>query len=162
MNDTDLRRTLESSPFAAELSSEWLRRLVGAGVLKRFAPGAVLFREGERSDAFYLVGIGHVALDMTVPARGTTRLLTVGPGEMLAWSALLGNARMTATATAVDDVELFEFSGAELRRWCETDPSFGYRWMRQLSTALAERLLATRLQLLDLFTTDACPRNLLK
>lgn len=162
MNDTDLRRTLESSPFAAELSQEWLRCLVDAGVLRRFAPGAVLFREGERSDAFYIVGFGHMALDMTGPARGTTRLLTVGPGDMLAWSALLGNARMTATATAVDDVELIEFSGALLRQWCETDPSFGYRWMKRLSTALAERLLATRLQLLDLFTADACPQNVIK
>jgi CRP-like cAMP-binding protein len=162
VSDIDLRRTLESSPFAAELSPEWLRRLVDAGVLRRFAPGAVLFREGDRSDAFYLVGFGHVALDMTVPARGTTRLLTVGPGEMLAWSALLGSARMTATATAVDDVEVFEFSGAVLREWCEADPSFGYRWMRQFSTALAARLLATRIQLLDLFTADAGPRDLLK
>lgn len=155
LNDTNLRQALESSAFTAELSPEALGRLVGAAVGRQCAAGRVLFREGDSSDAFYLVRHGHVALDMSIPARGTTRLLTVGPGEILAWSALLGNARMTATATAVDDVELLEFSGTTLRQWCEADPSFGYQWMRQLSAALANRLLATRLQMLDLFTADA-------
>jgi len=155
LNDTNLRQALESSAFTAELSPEMLGRLVGAAVGRRCAAGRVLFREGDSSDAFYLVRHGHVALDMSIPARGTTRLLTVGPGEILAWSALLGNARMTATATAVDDVELLDFSGTMLRQWCEADPSFGYQWMRQLSAALANRLLATRLQMLDLFTADA-------
>lgn len=155
LNDTKLQQALESSAFTAELSPEALGRLFIAAVRRQFASGSVLFREGDQSDAFYLVCHGHVALDMSIPARGTTRLLTVGPGEILAWSALLGNARMTATATALDDVELLEFSGVMLRRWCEADPSFGYQWMRQLSAALAKRLLATRLQMLDLFTADA-------
>lgn len=155
MNDTTLRQALESSTFTADLSPEALGGLADAAGRRRLAPGSVLFREGDCSDAFYLVRHGHVALDMSIPARGTARLLTVGPGEILAWSALLGNARMTATATAVDEVEVLEFSGAMLRQWCEEDPSFGYQWMRQLSAALAKRLLATRLQMLDLFTADA-------
>lgn len=159
LNDTNLRQALESSAFTAELSSEALGRLTGAAVRRRFMPASLVFREGDSSDAFYLVRHGHVALDMSIPARGTTRLLTVGPGEILAWSALLGNACMTATATAVDEVELLEFSGATLRQWCEADPSFGYQWMRQISAALAKRLLATRLQMLDLFTAEAGPTD---
>jgi CRP-like cAMP-binding protein len=67
---------------------------------------------------------------------------------------MVGGATMVATAIAIDDCELAAASADELRRLCETDLEFGYYFMRQLAKALARRLLAARLQLLDLFRQE--------
>lgn len=155
MDTTQLLEALQASAIASAFPVNQTQNLAAGASWKRFAAGAVLFREGQSSDSFYVVYRGHVALDMTFPSRGPMRLLTVGPGEIIAWSALVGDGRMTTAATAVDEVEVIELSGAALLRQCEAEPQFGYQLMRQLAAALAKRLLATRLQLLDLFSADA-------
>jgi CRP-like cAMP-binding protein len=88
---------------------------------------------------------------MSVPARGRVAVLSLGPGDVLAWSALLGGGRMTATARAVGPVTTLAFDAAALLALCESDHEVGYHLMRHLSAALSRRLVATRLQLLDLF-----------
>jgi CRP-like cAMP-binding protein len=76
---------------------------------------------------------------------------------MVGWSALLGEqGKMTASAIAVEDTELVVVQAERLRRLCEVSHDFGFHLMRSMASALAKRLLATRLQLLDLFA-DAAP-----
>ena len=38
---------------------------------------------------------------------------------------------------------------------CDTFPSVGYHLMRRMAHSLSQRLLATRLQMLDLFSTES-------
>ena len=71
---------------------------------------------------------------------------------MLAWSALLGDGQMTATATALEDTRLISTAGQHLAELCNTNREFGYQLMTRVAEALAKRLVATRLQLLDLFS----------
>ncbi len=140
--------------FAAELPEEIVNRLVGHGQLEQFQAGQVVFRQGVLAEAFYLIFSGRVALQMQVPGRGMVTILTLGRGDMLGWSSLLGKRTMTATATAVEPVRLLRLSADALRQQCETDHEFGFFMMRRMAQALAERLLATRLQLLDLFANS--------
>lgn len=58
---------------------------------------------------------------------------------------------MTSTAVALQPVKTIAFDGDALRQLCERNHEIGYYVMRQLETALSHRLVATRLQLLDLF-----------
>jgi len=155
MDATQLAQALQESAFGAVFPAEADGRLAEIARWKFCPAGTVLFREGEGCDSFYVVHRGHITLEMCLPARGCTRLLTLGPGEVVAWSALVGDGRMTATAVAVDDAELIELSAAKVLERCDADPQFGYRVMRRLAAALAKRLLATRLQMLDLFSADA-------
>lgn len=62
---------------------------------------------------------------------------------------------MTTSAIALQDTRLIAISGDEAIAICESDPTFGYNLMRQVAAALANRLVATRLQLLDLFAETA-------
>lgn len=155
MADPTLLAALQASPFAEGLAPGVLQQLASAAHWMHCPSGTILFREGDRNRSFYIVQQGSIALDMCLPARGCQRLLTAGPGDIVAWSALLGEGKMTATATAVEDAELIEFSGADLQRLCEEDPVFGYHLMRRLCQAVSRRLVATRLQLLDLFHREA-------
>jgi CRP/FNR family cyclic AMP-dependent transcriptional regulator len=83
--------------------------------------------------------------------RGRLPLMTVGPGDVVGWSPLFASHPMTATAVALEPVRVLTFDGQELRGLCEANHEVGYQVMRQLVRVLSERLLATRLQLLDLF-----------
>ena len=133
-----------------------LEKLAPLSTVESMAAQSVLFEEGTLCDRIFFVIDGIVALDMAVPRRDSTRILTVGAGEVLAWSALLSDQRMTATATALSDGRLVSIAAQPLRELCDADHEIGFAIMRCMACALSRRLLATRLQLLDLFA-DAQP-----
>jgi CRP-like cAMP-binding protein len=142
-------------PFSARLSPAAVAKLTPLVVLRDFPAGAVLFEEGSVHPWVYLIAAGDVGLEMCIPARGCSRILTLGPGDLLVWSALLGTGRMTATAVALTPTRVLALPAQALRELCEQDHDFGYEWMRATAEALAKRLLATRLQLLDLYGPGA-------
>lgn len=142
---------LENIRFAAGLPQQTIMELQAIAELRTFASGELIFREGTECDYLFLLASGQVALDMHVAGRGLVRILTVGSGEMLGWSALFGNGHMTATATALEATCAVALPGGLLRGLCESNHELGYRIMRQVAVALSQRLVATRLQLLDLF-----------
>ncbi len=151
METDQLKFVLSELRFSVWLSDEMLRQIAAVSSLQFFAGGSIVFREGQRGDDLLLVRRGRLALEMNVPRRGAVRIMTVGPGEMAGWSALLGEGRMTASAIAVDDVEVVRAPAEKLQELSETDHEFGYRLMRSVADGLSKRLVATRLQLLDLF-----------
>ena len=142
---------LQKAHFANKLPGAVLNRLAAIARIVEWNEGTLIFREGEHRDDLYLLGSGHVVLEMNVPGRGLTRILTLRSGELLAWSALLGNGNMTTSAVAVEPTQAIAISGVELRQLCEVDHEVGFHVMGQVAFALSQRLLATRLQLLDLF-----------
>lgn len=152
MEVSALRDVFNELRFTAEMHGPVLERLAAAAEIKNYAAAAVIFREGSQNGDFFLVRSGRVVLRMNVPGRGPVSILTVGPSDMLAWSALIGDGQMTATAVAMDEVQAVVASGAKLRDICEQDHEFGYHLMRRMAKALSQRLLATRLQLLDTFS----------
>lgn len=147
-----LARQLSELTFASGWAEGVVNELATIARLVKFPAGAVIFSQGSHNPDLYLICSGRVALDMHVPARGAVRILTVGRGELLAWSALIGDGHMTARATALDSVDAIAINGQHLSDLCERRHDIGFRVMQQLSWSLAHRLTATRLQLLDLFT----------
>ncbi|MFN6107175.1 MAG: Crp/Fnr family transcriptional regulator [Planctomycetaceae bacterium] len=141
-----------------ELSAAWphavLERLVPLATIRECRAGTVLFREGEAADSIAVVASGTVALELRFPGRGGVRLLTVGRGELLGWTALLGGGPATATAIAQTDVRLVAFAGGDLAALCDRDHEVGFQVMRRLAWAVSRRLTATRLQLLDLYSRE--------
>jgi CRP-like cAMP-binding protein len=80
----------------------WSERLV-------FEPGQVLFREGDRADAAYLVIEGTV--EISIRTRHGSRVLgTLGRSDMLGETAIFGELPRTATATAATRVEVLRAS----------------------------------------------------
>ena len=138
--------------FLAEIPPQYVALIEGIAQARRYSPGDCLFSEGSPATEFQIIRQGHVRLEMSVSGRGKVGLLTVGPGEILAWSALLSDGKLTATGTALDSVEILAVPGPALRQVCERQQELGYQVMRQLAVALSRRLLATRIQLLDLFS----------
>jgi CRP-like cAMP-binding protein len=113
----------------------------------------IIFSEGDPASHCYLILDGSVLLEICGPT-GRTQILTVGEGELLGWSAVLGAGQLTATARATTATRAIVLGGQELSSLCEQSPEFGYQFMRCTAMALAKRLTATRLQLLDLYGAE--------
>ncbi len=129
--------------------------LAAAASLRGFPGGTELFHENSQNNELMIISIGRVALDMYVPGRGNVRILSLGPGDVVAWSALLGGGRMTTSATALEDTQIVAIAADVILSVCESNHTFGYQLMRRVASSLGERLLATRLQLLDLFSESS-------
>jgi len=151
LNEPTLGEQLATLQFTAVLPEGVRDALAEIAMERCFAAGQFLCRESESTPELFLIAAGHVGLDMLVPGRGQVRVLTLGPGEVLAWSAVVGNHGATATGVATDDVRAIVFPDDALLNLCQTDHDVGYLVMRELAKAISRRLVATRLQSLDLF-----------
>src|SRR3569623_689264 len=109
MSHPSVSEELEQIPLIAAIPLPLRRLQVPIALVLECAPRAVVFREGAPADALYVVISGRIGLDIRVPEHGNVRILTVGPGELLGWSALVGNERMTATAWALQPTQLIAF-----------------------------------------------------
>jgi CRP-like cAMP-binding protein len=145
-----LWETLRKLEFLRCVDDEHVKELAKLGDVVDFPEGTVVFNEGEPASHCYLILDGKVLLEMCGPG-GCARILTIGAGEILGWSALLGKAELTAAARTLTATRAIELSCGDVLALCEHIPSLGYQLMRCTALALAKRLTATRLQLLDLY-----------
>ena len=146
-----IRDLLAGQADLSGLPPEDLDLLAGCGRNVVVPDGELLGREGAVADVCYLVRRGRVGLEAQVPGSGSVRFLTVGPGELVGWSWLIPPHRWTADARAEGEVHAVALDGACLRRHCTEDPALGERLALRMAQVVAERLAATRLQLLDLY-----------
>lgn len=145
-----LKTLLAEGHLLADLSERVLARLAGMSQVRGLKKGEVLFREGERTDDIYIVQSGRIEICIWVPGRGCLTLLTLEPGELVGWSPLFDQP-MTATAAVREDSQVIAIHARQLQQACQQDHELGYAVMGRLAEAISRRLVATRLQLLDLF-----------
>lgn len=151
MRTRELGELLAGQELLAGLPDDDLDLLVGCARLVRFRPGQVLFREGSPADACFVIRTGRVAIEVHDPGDGARQVGTVGPGQMVGWSWLYEPYRWRFDARALDTVRAIELDGACIRAKCDEDPAFGYRVVLRFLRSVGDRLLGTRLQLLDLY-----------
>jgi CRP/FNR family transcriptional regulator, cyclic AMP receptor protein len=142
---------LRASPVFEGLDPEALGLIAGCASNAHFDQGAVLFREGDPADTFFLIRHGTVALEMFVPARGAAVIETIEAGEVVGWSWLFPPYRWHFDARALTPLRATTFDGACLRGKCDEDPALGYELMSRFAQVLIERLQWTRLRLLDVY-----------
>jgi CRP/FNR family cyclic AMP-dependent transcriptional regulator len=153
MQTENLTEILRQHPFLAGLSDHHMETLVGCASNVRFPEGSHVIREGEIANKFFLVRTGRIALETDVNARGKIRIQTVGPGDVLGWSWLISPFRWHFNGLAVAEVRAVALDGECLRKKCEMDRDFGYQMLSRFAHVMERRLEATRMQLLDLYTT---------
>ena len=150
-----LETILAQHPFFKDLEPRYLQLVVGCATNVRFKMGEFLFREGEDANQFYLLRHGKVALQVFIPQRGPITIETIEAGEVLGWSWLFPPYRWHFDALALELVRAIAFDGQCLRGKCEEDHDLGYALMQRFAQVMAQRLQATRLQLLDLYGVHA-------
>jgi CRP-like cAMP-binding protein len=146
-----LEPLLTEHPFFRGLAPGDIRFLTGCAKNARFEAGQAIFREGEEADQFYLIREGRVALENFTPGRGSAPILTLGAGDALGWSWLVPPYKWRFDARAIETTRAFALDGKCLREKCEQDTRLGYELLKRVAAIMAERLHATRLQMLDVY-----------
>lgn len=156
MDKQALVEALRDVRFLHDIDNEHLGQIADVTRLRDVPEGQVLFRQGDIPRDVFLLVSGSVALDINT-SGGQKRIMTVGPGEILGWSALLEQTQMTATATTLAPTCVAEINTEQLLSICRRNPRFGYELLRRTALALASRLSATRMQLLDAYLSPLPP-----
>jgi cAMP-binding proteins - catabolite gene activator and regulatory subunit of cAMP-dependent protein kinases len=147
---------LRSIPLLADLTEEHQKIIANISSIRPFRENEEIFHEGDTSDCLYLVLDGRVALEIHIPNRGRSRILTVEPQEMLGWSGITDVVpRRTLTARGVCDGRLLCIDAPKLIQACEQDHDLGFVVMHHVANVIAGRLMATRMQLLDMFSNPS-------
>lgn len=153
----DVLDTLSAAQLFTAGGPAELAALSAAAFPRRLARGQVLFTEGERSEHLYVVARGRLKV-LVRSARGEELLLAVvGPGESVGELSILDGRPRSATAEAMDVVELVAVPAAAVRAVLQGSPALAVAWAQDL--ALTVRRLtgsAADLVFLDL------PRRLAK
>ncbi len=134
--------------FLNRFSSSAQEKILSLSEPSKFSAGETIFEEGAPSLYLYLVKSGRVSIEVHIPAWGRRTILTVGPGELFSWSALIEPRLETASARAVVDTEVLRIKGGSLMDACREDPELGFQLYRALAEVVSDRLASTRRQLL--------------
>jgi CRP/FNR family transcriptional regulator, cyclic AMP receptor protein len=137
--------------FLEGLSEEELRQIASVARLQSFGSGTVIFREGITLSSVFLIIEGSVALEIQVPGQGNKRMQTIGAGELLGWSPLLGRQLTMGSVRALTPAKVVVLDASQIMAICVHDTRFGFMFMQRVAAALAARLSATRLHLLDIY-----------
>jgi CRP/FNR family cyclic AMP-dependent transcriptional regulator len=115
----ELRRT---SLFAAA-DDVALRPLADRAFRRRLAAGQILFTEGEPSDHIYVVRSGRLRIVVTSPHGDELTLSVLGPGDTFGELSVLDGLPRSATAEALEPVELLAVGAAEARQLLGREPA---------------------------------------
>ncbi|RFU39598.1 cyclic nucleotide-binding domain-containing protein [Actinomadura logoneensis] len=110
------------------------------------------FDEGGRADRFWLVETGRVGVDAHVPGRGLVVVETLGRDAVLGWSWLFPPFQWRFGARALAPVRAVEFDARLVRTLCADDPELGHELTRRFAEVMLDRLQATRMRLMDVYT----------
>ena len=141
-------------PFLRQLSKEDAEALLARLRRRTIRPGTEILRAGSAGNEAILVLAGRVRLVAYGADRREVVLALRGAGELIGEMAALGAGRRTATAVALDEVEVGVLSASELLAFLREHPDTALVLIRMVVRRLAE---ATR-DVVDLATQDSVGR----
>ncbi len=142
------------TPFLKQLWQVDANALLERVSHKAMPESAVIMHEGSAGENVALVLAGRVKLVARGVGDRTVVLAIRGQGELVGEMAALGGTRRSATAIALEDVELGVLSGEDFRGYLREHPDAALVLLRSLVGRLTE---ATR-GLVELATQDSVGR----
>ncbi len=142
---------LKDHHFFKGLDAPYIATIAGCGKNVVFKKGALISRQGESADVFYIIRAGRVAIDIQAPGQGSITIETLHEGDIFGFSWIIPPYIWRFDSRAVEETHAVALDGKCLRGKCEKDHDMGYALLKKFSTVLAQRLEMTRLQLLDIY-----------
>lgn len=110
--------------------------LLGHGTPMRVQPGTAVFREGDQAAAVYELVSGCVRIEVTTPTGARLVLGVKGPGDLVGELGALDGRPRSATAIAIDDVELLRTGVDDFLAALAREPDLAIGLLRHLSRDL--------------------------
>ena len=135
---------IRASPLFARLDETRLQALAEAAESVAVAGGALLFRQGDPSDAVYIVTDG--CLEVVVQqGKGDVTVGTLGPGALCGEMQMLTGGRRTATVRAREATALIKVQRSALTFLLDQDLAFAQSWADLVRGRLRHNRLAALL-----------------
>ena len=155
-----LEAIIRRVPFFAALPPRHMRWLSETLQPLDILANHVLFSEGERGDAFYIVIQGELEVSRRLAGGGVEVIGHSGPGDYVGELALIHpELTRTVTVRAVEDSELLIVTRANFDALLHRHPAMGYELARVLTERLAERNRALQAALDALRTGPSQPSD---
>ena len=136
MTPVECGRTLAKVPIFAGLTETELGFLAHRAVPRQYAPGEVVFAEGQPCAGLYVVERGHIRIFKTSPG-GREQVLTIdGPGSSVAEVPVFDGGNYPASGAAVDSALLLFVSKQDFQALCLAHPQVTLKVLRIVGTRL--------------------------
>jgi CRP-like cAMP-binding protein len=142
---------LEEHPFLKELNVNHLKYISECASEVNLEAGTYLFRVGEKAEHLYLIHHGKLAVELNVGGRENLIIQTIGDGAVVGWSWLFPPYQWHFDARVMEPTYAICLDANYLRLKCEEDHDFGYELLKYISQIIFERLMSTRLQLINIY-----------
>lgn len=127
---------LRRVPLFADLSEIELQFLAERAVPRHYAPGELVFSEGDACPGLFVIESGTVRLFKISP-RGREQVLTIEkPGNSIAELPVFDGGKYPASAAAVEDAQLLFVSKQDFHSLCLTHPAVALKLIRVVGARL--------------------------
>lgn len=146
-----ITESLAALPFFEGMPEEYLEFISGCASHAHFSEGEFLLLEGSEADHFFAIREGLAALEIEA-ANKTFTLQTVQEGNVVGWSWMIPPYTWHYDVRAITPVSAIRFNALCVRDKCDADPRFGYEVLRRFSRLVIQRLMVTRMLLIDMYS----------
>jgi CRP/FNR family cyclic AMP-dependent transcriptional regulator len=101
--------------------------------VKLYAPGAVIFEEGDRGEELYIIIEGEVEIRKSTYSSSSKTLISLHTGDIFGEMAIIEKKARSATAIAVKPSKLLVMNDALFERMVEKNSDFAKKMIRILS-----------------------------
>ncbi len=135
--DSDQEKLIRRVPLFSALPDEETRYLAENLRLDEYAPGAILFLEGELGDRFSIILEGQVEVIKSAGSPEEWPLAVMGPGDFLGEMSLLYRDRLrSASARARTHTRLLEMTKADFDSILRRRPELALLLLQEMSIRL--------------------------
>lgn len=134
----EARGGLGKDRFLDLMTPEARAELEAAGRLVRFAKGAVLYNEGDRTGRVLIMQTGRVKVSRPTPDGKEVVLAIREAGDLLGEQSAFDGRDHSATATVLEPVEARVLQNEEFKRFLESQPAAAITLLEMLSRRLRE------------------------
>ena len=118
------------------IKADEIEELVANSQVRSYAPGAILCREHQVEDRFYMILEGEAEVTKSINNNEERLLKTLGPGDFFGEMALIHNAPRAATVTAKSALTTLELDKAAFDRVLHNSSSIAMAMVSEISSRL--------------------------
>ena len=133
------REDLKQIHILSHLSDEMLDKLIPIIELLHFDKREMIFRQGEKSERFYMLKEGKVILELRITDKIAVSLSAIKPGYAFGWSAMIEEEEYSLDAVCADPCKVFSFKSEKIKALFEQDHSLGFIMSQRLLHIIKKR-----------------------
>jgi CRP-like cAMP-binding protein len=141
-------------PLFDDLDKDEIKHVLSEFTIKQFQKNDVIFQQDSNADYFYILSKGEVFIRYK-PYDGPPLVVTrIYPGDIFGWSAVLQRQKYTSSATAEEDIQVYQISGSDLLSVCAQSPDSGAIILQRIARIISIRVHGRPGEILKLLQSE--------